>query len=768
ELIVVNGGTPDALKRVSTGKADAYVGNLTVANYFIGRLGLNNLKVAAPTQFGDHTQAMAVRSDWPKLISILNKSLAQLSPQQRSEISRRWLSVKYEQGYSKQEMFGTAIIISAPLAFLLWLFYHWNQHLKTEIMLRNQLTTRLQDSEARFRELFQSMSSGVAIYEAVENGRNFIFKDMNQAGERISNVSRDKICGRLVTECFPGVDKPEFGLFQIFQQVYQDGQYRFHPLTFYTDEHHKLWVENKVFKLPSGEIVAVYDDVSARKHAEAEVRLYASVYENSGEAILITDANNKIIAINEAFTRLTGYHFHEVEGKDPKILASGKTTPATYQQLWQALQEKGYWQGQLWDQQRDGKIYPKWAAISVVHNEQGEISNYVASFTDISERIAAEQRIHQLAHNDTLTGLLNRFSLEEALQQILDQARQNNHSIALMFIDLDNFKNINDTLGHHLGDELLKAVAKRISNSVRHSDIVARLGGDEFIVVLSHLNDSQVTVNIANKIVSAVSALYQINGQELHTSPSIGISLYPTDGEYVEDLMQCADTAMYQAKSKGKCGYKFFAEEMTFVAQERMLLERELRHALSKNQLELYYQPQVSVTQQKLIGVEALIRWHHPLQGQIFPARFIPIAEESGLIQPLGRWILECACQQVAAWRQMGLPDFYVAVNISAHQLLSGDLFDLVKNTLAQYHIPPSQLELEITETVAMQNPEQAIQILEKLDKLGVSLTIDDFGTGYSSLAYLKRLPIHSLKLDQTFVRDIETDANDAAISSAT
>ena len=515
-------------------------------------------------------------------------------------------------------------------------------------------------------------------------------------------------------------------------------------------------------------IYCAWRDISDRKRAEDALRLYAKVFENSGEAILITDRNNRIIAVNQALERDSGYRPEELLGKDPRVLSAHKTPRETYQLMWAALHESGYWQGELWDLRKDGMIYPKWAAISAIHDAKGELTNYIASFTDISERKAAEARIDHLAHHDALTGLFNRYSLENRLAQSLLAARRENQQLAVIFIDLDRFKVINDTLGHHVGDLLLIEVANRLSACVRESDIVARLGGDEFVVTLTSLANDMDAALVAKKIVATLGDTYEIEGKQLHTTPSVGISLFPANGEDVDTLMKKADTAMYHAKEKGRNNFQFFSPAMTDAATERLELERDLRSALANSEFELHYQPQVCATKNLVRGVEALIRWRHPERGLIPPLKFIPIAEETGVIEAIGTWVLNEACRQMALWREAGFDLKHVAVNVSAHQLRSPDLVSQVQAAITHFGLSPGELELEITESVAMEDPERAIGQLRALRDSGVELAIDDFGTGYSSLAYLKMLPIHTLKLDRAFVRDIETDENDAAISAAT
>ncbi len=505
-----------------------------------------------------------------------------------------------------------------------------------------------------------------------------------------------------------------------------------------------------------------------RKTAERQLLLAAHVFKHSGEAIMITDHDNHIIDVNPAFTRLTGYPMEEVRGKDPRFLSAGNTPREVYLAMWQSIREQGFWQGELWDRRKDGAIYPKELIISVVRNVRGGIDYYLASFIDISERKAAEERLEQVAHHDALTGLFNRFSLQERLEQALATAHREKRAAAVMFIDMDRFKVINDTLGHAVGDELLIEVGRRLSGNVRESDIVARLGGDEFVVVLTEVENATAAARVADKLLGALGKVYQLGEHELHSTPSIGLALYPDDGNDSVSLMKNADTAMYHAKAQGRNNAQFFTATMNQSTVARLKLESDLRAALEHQQFELHYQPQLEARSGRAVGVEALVRWRHPQDGLIAPLKFIPVAEETGLILPLGEWVLDEACRQIRAWRGQGIAGVTMAVNLSALQLDSPSLLEFVAQTLTKHGLSGADLELEVTESVAMKNPEASIGVLKALRELGVRLSIDDFGTGYSSLSYLKLLPIHSLKLDRSFVRDIETDDNDVAICAAT
>jgi len=416
----------------------------------------------------------------------------------------------------------------------------------------------------------------------------------------------------------------------------------------------------------------------------------------------------------------------------------------------------------------DGRI--KWVneRCETRYDAQGKALLSTGTVQDITERKLAEAQISQLAYHDALTGLLNRFSLQSQLEQALSMARREQRALAVVFLDLDRFKSINDTLGHAMGDALLTDVAYRLRDNVRDSDIVARLGGDEFVVVLTEVDDATAAARVADKLLQALAERYPIGENELHSTASIGLAMYPNDGEDGDTLMKNADIAMYHAKSQGRNNVQFFTAEMNQAAVKRLMLEHDLRVAMETSQFELHYQPQVDSRDGRIIGVEALLRWNHPRDGLVLPAVFTPVAEETGLILPLGEWVLNEACRQRRAWRDAGLQGVTMAVNLSAHQLHSPTLLTQVAQALEKHGLAGADLELEITESVAMHNPDSSISQLKALRDLGVRLSIDDFGTGYSSLSYLKLLPIHTLKLDQSFVRDIETDVNDVAICTAT
>ncbi|WP_412478908.1 EAL domain-containing protein [Azonexus sp. IMCC34839] len=517
--------------------------------------------------------------------------------------------------------------------------------------------------------------------------------------------------------------------------------------------------------LSGGGFVTIYTDVTDRRAAAEREQLAQKVYTHTPTGIIFTDEAHRILSINPATTQMTGYESFELVGHTVQSLASF-ADPVEAASLQMSLTSMGAWQGELPVTRKNGDEFPAGIRISRVDDpHSGAPAHYIWILVDITERKQAEERMRHMAQTDALTGLPNRLALSSRLGQLLPEAKRHDWTVAVMFIDLDRFKVINDTLGHQIGDELLCQVASRLSTVTRETDFVARLGGDEFVVVLPGINSPSDAAIVGGKIISALSAPIEAEGHELHTSPSIGISLFPNDGVDANTLLKSADTAMYHAKANGRNNYQFFANEMNLVAAERLDIERKLRHAINRNELALEFQPQFRADGNEPTGVEALLRWHHPTDGMISPARFIPVAEETGMIVEIGEWVLLNACREMKRWIDAGLKPMRVAVNVSARQLHRRDFCETVANALIVTDLPAELLEIEITESSVMQNPAEAIQILLKLRAMGISLAIDDFGTGYSSLAYLKLFPITHLKIDRSFVRDIDTDLNDRAIA---
>ncbi|WP_374316663.1 EAL domain-containing protein [Aquabacterium sp.] len=517
-------------------------------------------------------------------------------------------------------------------------------------------------------------------------------------------------------------------------------------------------------------VLTAFTPINHLKLMERRLELWAKVFESSTEGILIVDAQRCILSANQAFFRATGYDLHDVVGERPEFVlkAPDGEVDTFFDKVWRSAVYKGTWQGELCVRRRNGSEYPAWLMVSPVREAQGSVSHYIFTSIDISDRKKSEARIEFLAHHDVLTELPNRSLCVERLRMAMQQAERTRQRVAVLFIDLDRFKQINDSLGHHIGDGLLRSVAKRLTEAVRAGDTVSRQGGDEFVVVLNGVEDSEeVSSIVERRLIPLIRQPHAVEGAELDVSCSVGIALYPDDADDLDTLMRHADTAMYQAKSNGRNMAKFFSAEMTERIQKRLQLEMALGRALEAGQLMLHYQPRVDARSGDILGVEALLRWHHPEMGAISPLTFIPLAEEIGLIIELGAWVIEEACRQLAQWRAQGLTSLTMSVNLSAYQLRDPGLVQTLAESLARHHIPPHVLELELTESALMDGAEANLRTMHSIRALGVGLSVDDFGTGYSSLNYLNRFPLDKLKIDRSFVHDMLHDPTHRAITQA-
>ncbi|OWY39996.1 hypothetical protein CEK28_04455 [Xenophilus sp. AP218F] len=508
-------------------------------------------------------------------------------------------------------------------------------------------------------------------------------------------------------------------------------------------------------------------DITESKQIESRLRQSAVVYENTIEGVIITDSALRILDVNRAFTQITGYERAEILGKTPRILHSGKHDKSFYRQMWHGIREHNHWQGEVWDRRKDGSVFPEWLTITTVRSDAGKVTNYVGVFSDISQIKQSASDMEHLAHYDSLTGLPNRLLFLSRLGHAIQTAKREQLRVAIMFIDLDNFKQVNDTRGHSVGDKLLIEVAERLKTCMRANDTVSRVGGDEFLVLLENQKADYPVIDIASKIAGVCAQPFHLEGLDMTISCSIGICLYPRDGLDAETLLRNADTAMYQAKSEGKGCFRFYTEELTRRAMLRVHMEQELRMALERKELYLAFQPKYQLDNGKLVGAEALLRWQHPTLGLIGPETFIPLAEETGQIIPIGSWIIERACQLIRGWLDAGLVPGVISINIAGPQIHRAPIHQTLSRALADYRVSPEHIDLEVTENFIMHNPEDSLRVLNSLRELGVSLSIDDFGTGYSSLSYLKQLPIQTLKIDQSFIRGLPFNENDSAITQA-
>ena len=513
--------------------------------------------------------------------------------------------------------------------------------------------------------------------------------------------------------------------------------------------------------------VGTVQDITDQVLASRKLQQAAAVFRSTLEGVVITDLEGQILNVNQAFETITGYTQAEVIGQTPRLLKSGKHEPQFYANLWQALNQQGQWHGEIWNRRKDGTIYPELLTITTVRSMDDIATGYVGVFSDITEAKASQEQLDFLAYHNPLTELPNRLLFNDRLNHSIALASRQNTMLAVIFIDLDRFKHINDTMGHGAGDQLLQQLAARLKQQMRRDDTIAHLSGDEFVVLLENLDSAQPVTTVVHNLFETFKQPFQLQNQAIYITASLGISLFPNDGEDSATLLRNADTAMYQAKEEGRNTYRFYTQAMMAITFEQMLLENALRHALDRQEFHLVYQPQVALPSGRLVGLEALIRWHHKELGMISPAQFIPLAEETGLIRDIGAWVLHQACQQGQAWRQQGFAFGRIAVNVAGPQLRHGGLLTVLKTTLAATGFSPNHLELEVTEGFIMERGTGSIEQLTELRNLGIEISIDDFGTGYSSLSYLKKLPIEKLKIDQSFVHDIPHDSNDMAIAEA-
>lgn len=756
-------------KAVAGGEVTATVGHLDSLTYQTQNNNLSNLKVAAVADFQSQGMGMAVRNDWPELVSILDKALAHVSDAQRNEINQRWVGIEQtlQVEYSEFRKYAFVVVLLL-LAILLWIRTLRRTVSQRTAQVQQELKRRI-ESETRFLTLFENAPEAIVVAD-VETGR---FDEVNANAERLFGLSRVQLIRRSIWELCPSLQADAVpseqcfveqaalamqGKEPIFEWAYQQGNGDERPC------------EMRLVKMPAENrnlVRCSMIDISKRKANERDLTLAAKVFSNVSEGIVIADGELKILRVNQAFCDMTAYSAEQVIGQNLCEFMMRGDAPEFISECVEGLVTHGAWQGEVLFRNRAGNFFPTSQNISAVHDSDGKMVQSICLFSDISSKKMAEQRLQQLAHYDVLTGLRNRVSFNETLEHAVNLAKAQNQHLALLFMDLDHFKNINDSLGHPAGDALLKEVARRLSQTVHEADTVARLGGDEFVVLLEDLRQPELAANVANKLIKALAPAFLIEGRKLNITTSVGISLLQEGCNDPTSLIKNADSAMYHAKEAGRNNYQFYTPELTARAMERLTLGAELRHAMEQNELEVWYQPQYYLDTGVIFGAEALLRWRHPDKGFIPPDKFIPIAEEQGLINTLGLQVLQTACANMKKWLDEGLQLTIMAVNVSGHQTYVSDFDRQVREVLAQHELAPQYLQLEMTESVIMQRTQQSIELMERLKALGVSLAVDDFGTGYSSLSYLKRLPIDKLKIDRSFVMDIPEDANDEAIVRA-
>jgi len=649
--------------------------------------------------------------------------------------------------------FLALLLIAAPTLLLL----------RRRVLAWQSATRALAESEEKLRGLFELSPLGIARTDM--SGR---FVEFNEAFRALTGYSEDEVKAldywALTPRSFDADEACQL------DSLKSSGSYGPYEKQYIRKDGTVIPVRLQGMLVQGGDgsryIWSMVEDVSERRRIEGETLLAANVFQTASEAIVVTDAEARIISVNPAFTRVTGYPASEVVGKNPRMLKSDHHDPAYYQEMWEALLQHGRWQGEIWNRRRDGEAFLAWETISAVRDHKGDVVRFVAVLDDMTDIQRKDQHISHLAYHDALTGLPNRLLVQDRLAHRLEIARRNSRGVAVMFIDLDHFKVVNDSLGHEMGDQLLVQVTERLNDGLRRSDLIGRLGGDEFVVVVSEFDGVGELTGVAENIIRRLADPFSVNGLEVHMGASIGIALFPEDGDDVTTLMKNADGAMYGAKAAGRNSFRFFDAAVDGAASERLTLEADLRRAIEMREFQLYYQPKVDLLTGRLAGAEALIRWVKPQGGIVPPNVFIPLAEDTGLVVPIGDWVLEESCRQVAEWRRDGL-SVKVAINVSARQFHDRNFAGQFSAMLELHSLEPWEMEIELTERTVMSDPERAVTQLTQLRQMGATVSVDDFGTGYSSLAYLKRLPLDTIKIDRSFVTNVDRQSDNAAIVRA-
>lgn len=639
-------------------------------------------------------------------------------------------------------------------------------------------------------EMHQDYTDRKTAEEALENERNFTSTILDTVGTLVVLLDRE---GRIALfnracEKITGYEFEEVRGYYIWDKLIPPEDIEsikdvFEELTAgqFPNRHENCWLtkrgkrrliswSNSVLLGDDGELqwtIATGIDITERRQAEEQIRKQSQAIEQSPTAVVITDTGGIIEYVNPKFTELTGYSAEEAIGKNPRILKSGETSSEEYKRLWATITSGGEWRGGFHNKKKNGELYWESTFISPIKSPDGTITHFLAVKEDITDRKQAEETITYMSHYDTLTGLPNRALFNDRLNLALAHAHRNGEIFAVMWLDLDSFKNINDTLGHVVGDQILQGISKRLESCLREGDTVARLGGDEFVLLLPQITNVEDVVKVVQKVFVAIQPPFNFDGRDFYTTTSIGISLYPYDGEDSETLIKNAEVALYRAKEQGRANYQLYAPDMNEKAFERLAMENSMRRALEREEFIVYYQPIVNIATGQIVSMEALIRWQHPTLGLVSPADFIPLAEETGLIVPIGEWALKTACAQNKAWQEAGLSNIRISVNLSARQFQQPNLVEMVNQTLWATGLVPEYLEFEITESVVMKDADAAIATLRTMKKRGIEIAIDDFGTGYSSLGYLKHFPIDRLKIDRLFIHTIIEDSSDSAITKA-
>ncbi|MFT5085454.1 MAG: diguanylate cyclase (GGDEF)-like protein/PAS domain S-box-containing protein [Lentisphaeria bacterium] len=756
----------DGIISISTGKVDALLCTLALCSYTINQLGINNVKIVGKTEF-DTKLAFGVQKKYQELLSILNKAIQNISERQQQGILDQWVK---QDAYIEKVDYALTYIIAFVSFILISAFVYWNRRLSNEIILRQEGEKELKalaNTNERYRVLFYESPVGHALNE-LSTGK---FISVNQAFSSITGYSTSELNSLsywdLTPESYAADEQKqlnslnESGFYGHYEKHY------IHKNGLLID----VRLNGSLITAPSGEklILSVVENISPYADALKKLHLSSLVLENSSEGMIVTDANNHIIAINPAFSHITGYRLEEVRGKKPSIFSSTEHDADFYTKLWLTISKTGHWQGEVWDKNKTGEVGARWVTINTTHDKDGTITRHVILFSDITSRKHSEEIIWKQANFDDLTGLPNRSMFRNRLQMEIALTKRSKRSFALLLIDLDQFKEVNDTLGHLVGDQLLRITGRRIQKCVRETDTVARIGGDEFTIILAELHANSDVVYIAQQLVTQLAKPYALQDEVVHVSASIGITLYPNDAEDIDTLIQNADQAMYEAKNAGRNQVSHFTQALQDQAQKRLRLSNDLRSALAREQFEVYFQPVVDLATGKIHKAEALLRWFHPERGLVSPLEFISIAEDIGIINEIGNWVCYQGEKWQRNWSALLDANFQVGINMSPLQfkadqeVFCGGWLSPKYANEAKYR----NIIIEITEGMLLHAEPEVLEKLYRLRDIGVEVAIDDFGTGYSSLSYLKKFDIDYLKIDQSFTKNIETAPNDLALCEA-
>lgn len=638
----------------------------------------------------------------------------------------------------------------------------------------------------RQSEQYKQIIIDSAEFSMITTSTDGTIKSFNAVAQRLLGYTEEELAGKATPAVFHDADEIAARAKVLSKQLSRKIEPGFEVFVVRTrlglrDENDWTYIAKDQTRIPvrlavtalrseSGQIsgfLGIAQDITEKRETEQSLKLSKQVIEHAGEAIMITDAEQNILDVNPMYSKLMGYTLEEVRGKTPDIHSSGKHDQDFYQALWKQVNEQGQWYGEIWNRNKNGVLIPTRQQISTIRNEQGEVVNYIWIFNDISAQKKTEEQLQQLAYFDALTGLPNRTLFRDRFHHQMQISRRNKSRFALMYLDLDRFKNVNDTLGHEVGDQLLIEVAKRISSCVRESDTVSRLGGDEFTVILPDLNDSTAIATVAQNIIDQLQHVFNLNQHEVYIGASVGITIYPDDASNFNNLNKNADIAMYKAKQEGRGQYRFFSQQMNADNESRRQLENDLRHALLYNELVLHYQPAMNVESGNVESFEVFLRWEHPQKGLLLPEDFLAVAEDAGLSHDIGTWVLVEVDNCLQRWQKTDCAIYPISINLSVKQFYHIDLLSVIKRSVHEKHLQERKICFDITEAVVREQPDAAIQRMQELNDLGINLAIDGFGAGYMSLSYLRKLPIRTIKFDRSLIQSLQEDTDDAAFLSS-